>query len=55
MAAGGGGVGGGQGVAHPQLAQRAHRRQVREAVAAKALHPAAFVVDADQHIGPDRP
>jgi hypothetical protein len=42
------------GVAHPQFAQRAHRRQVREAVGAKALHAAAFVVDANQQVGPDR-
>ena len=38
-------------VVHPHLAERAHRRQVREAVGAKALHAAAFVVDADQQVG----
>jgi hypothetical protein len=41
-------------IAHPQLAQRAHGRQAGEAVAAKALHPSALVVDADEHIGPQR-
>ena len=34
-------------VAVPHLAQRAHRRNRREAVA-KALHAAAFVIDGDQ-------
>ena len=38
-------------VVHPHLAERAHRRQVREAVGAKALHAAALVVDADQQVG----
>ena len=51
VAGGGGGVGGAQRVVHPQFAQGAHRRQVREAVGAEALHAAAFVVDADQHVG----
>ncbi len=47
-----GGIGGGQGVAHPQFAEGAHRRQVREAIGAEALHAAAFVVHADQEVGP---
>ena len=34
-------------IAVPPLAQRAHRRYRREAVA-KALHPSAFVIDGDQ-------
>jgi hypothetical protein len=34
-----------------KFAQRAHRRQVGEAVGAKALHAPAFVVDADQQVG----
>ena len=41
-------------VVHPALAEGAHRRQVGEAVAAEALHPAALVVDADHDVGPDR-
>ncbi len=36
------------GVLHPQIAQGTHRRQVGEAVCAKALHAPAFVVDANQ-------
>ena len=53
-AAGGGGIGGAQRVAHPLLAEHAHRRQVGEPIGAKALHAAAFVVDADQHVRADR-
>jgi hypothetical protein len=45
------GLGGAHGVAHPQLAQRTHRRQAREAVGAKPLHATAFMIDADQQIG----
>ena len=54
IAAGGGGVGGTHRVLHPQLAQRAHRRQVGEAVGAKALHAAAFMVHRNQQVGADR-
>ena len=39
-------------VIHPHLAQRPHRRQVGEAVGAKTLHPAAFMVHTDQQVGP---
>ena len=53
-AAGGGRVGGTQRVGHPLLAEHAHRRQVGETVGAKALHAAAFVVDADQQVWPQR-
>lgn len=41
-------------VVHPKLAERAHRRQVGEAIGAKALHPAALVVDADEQVLADR-
>ena len=41
-------------VLHPQLAELSHRREVGETVGAKALHPAALVVDGDQQIGPQR-
>ena len=41
-------------VVHPHLAEHAHRRQRREAVAAKALHPAALVVDANEQVAADR-
>jgi hypothetical protein len=37
-------------VIHPHLAQRAHGRQVGEAIGAKTLHAAAFVVHADQQV-----
>jgi len=37
---------------HPQLAERAHRRQVGEAVGSKSLHPSSFMIDGDQQIGP---
>lgn len=37
--------------AQPELAQRAHGWQVREAIALETLHAAAFVVHADQQIG----
>jgi len=57
-ASGGGAAGGERGGAgwlrrltQPHLPQRAHGRQVRKAVAAKALHAAAFVIDADQQVG----
>jgi hypothetical protein len=52
MAGGAGGVGGGERVLHPQLAQHLHGRQVGEAVGAKALHAPAFMVHADQQVGP---
>ncbi len=45
-------IGGIECVDHPALAEHAHRRQVREAVAAEALHPATLVVDAHQHVRP---
>ena len=62
MAGGGGGLEGAHragarsaaAVVHPHLAEHAHRRQLGEAVAAEALHPAAFVIDAHQHVGPQR-
>ncbi len=54
VAGGCGGIGGGQRILHPHLAKHAHRRQVREAVGAEALHAPAFVVDADEQVGPDR-
>ena len=50
----GAGAAAGVAVVHPHLAERAHRRQRREAVAAKALDAAAFVVDADEQVGADR-
>ena len=49
------GAAAGAGVVHPHLAERAHRRQLGEAVAAKALDAAALVVDADQQVLADRP
>ena len=54
VAEGAGGIGGAHRVAHPQLAERARGRQRGEAVAAKALHAAAFVVGADEAVGADR-
>ena len=45
---------GARAVVHPAPAVGVHRRQVREAVGAKALHAAAFMVDAHQQVGPDR-
>ncbi len=36
----------------PQRAEASHRRQHDEAVATKALHAAALVVDGDQEVGP---
>ena len=39
-------------ILHPHLAQGAHGGQVGEAVGAKALHAAAFVVHANQQVGP---
>ena len=41
-------------VVHPQFAELAHRRQMGEAVGAKALHAAAFVVDRDEDVGSQR-
>ena len=41
-------------VVHPHLAEHAHRRQRREAVAAEALDAATLVVDADEQVGADR-
>ena len=37
-------------IVHPDLAERAHRRDLGEAVAAEALDAAAFVVDADEQV-----
>ena len=37
----------------PDLAQGAHRRQVREPVRAKPLHTSAFMIHTDQQIGAD--
>jgi hypothetical protein len=37
-------------VFHPQLAQGAHGRDVRETVLAKALHAPAFVVDTNEQV-----
>jgi len=50
VTAGGGGVGGGELVLDPALAQRAHGRQLGKAIAAKALHAPAFMVHADQEV-----
>ena len=50
ITASGGGVGRGHLVVDPLRAQGAHRRQVRQAVGAKTLHPAAFMIDADQQV-----
>jgi hypothetical protein len=44
----------GAAVVHPELAEHAHRRQVGEAVAAKALDATAFVIDADEQVVADR-
>ncbi len=50
IAAGHRGAGRGQHIAIPQLAQLRHRRQMGEAVGLAALHAAAFMVNADQHV-----
>ena len=50
----GAGAGTAVAVVHPHLAEDAHRRQRREAVAAEALDAAALVVDADEQVGADR-
>ena len=39
---------------HPVLAQAAHGRQMGEAIAAKTLHPPAFVVHGNERIGAHR-
>ena len=54
IAGSGRGIGRSHRIGHPQIAQHRHRRQVGEAIAAKALHPAALMVDADQQVRPDR-
>ena len=38
----------------PQLAQHAHGGQVGEPIGAKALHAPAFVIDANEQVGPQR-
>ena len=50
----GAGTGAAVAVAHPQLAQEPHWRQMGEAVAAKTLDATALVIDADQHVGSHR-
>ena len=50
ITAGGGGIGSTQLVFDPQVAQRAHGRQVRETVGFAALHAPAFMVNADQQV-----